>query len=61
MAILGKRVDPDLQEEAGLLLQKGVGLPGGSDSRDSAGNAGDTGSILGSGRSPGEGNSNLFQ
>ena len=61
MAILGKRVDPDLQEEAGLLLQKGVVLSGGSDSRDSAGNAGDTGSILGSGRSPGEGNRNLFQ
>ena len=33
-----------------------VGLPGGSDSKDSACNAGDLGSIPRSGRSPGEGN-----
>ena len=32
------------------------GLPGGSDSKESAYNAGDPGSIPGSGRSPGEGN-----
>ena len=31
-------------------------LPGGSDSKESACNAGDLGSIPGSGRSPGEGN-----
>ena len=31
------------------------GSPGGSDSKESACSAGDTGSILGSGRSPGEG------
>ena len=33
-----------------------VGVPGGSDSKESACNAGDPGSIPGSGRSPGEGN-----
>ena len=32
------------------------GFPGGSDSKESACNAGDPGSIPGSGRSPGEGN-----
>ena len=34
------------------------GLPYGSDGKESACNAGDLGSIPGSGRSPGEGNSN---
>ena len=34
------------------------GFPGGSDSKASAGNAGDPGLIPGSGRSPGEGNGN---
>ena len=38
-----------------------VGFPGGSDSKASARNAGDPGSILGSGRSPGEGNGNPLQ
>ena len=33
-----------------------MGFPGGSDSKESACNAGDLGSIPGSGRSPGEGN-----
>ena len=37
------------------------GFPGGSDSKASAYNEEDLGSILGSGRSPGEGNGNLFQ
>ena len=32
------------------------GFPGGSDGKESANNAGDPGSIPGSGRSPGEGN-----
>ena len=36
-------------------------FPGGSDGNASAYNAGDLGSILGSGRSPGEGNSNPLQ
>ena len=33
-----------------------MGFPGGSDGKESACNAGDPGLILGSGRSPGEGN-----
>ena len=37
------------------------GFPGGSDDKESACNAGDPGSIPGSGRSPGEGNGNLLQ
>ena len=36
-------------------------FPGGSVSKESAGNSGDLGSILGSGRSPGEGNDNPLQ
>ena len=38
-----------------------LGFPGGSDAKESAGNAGDPGSILGWGRSPGEGNGNPLQ
>ena len=38
-----------------------MGFPGGSDIKASASNAGDLGSIPGSGRSPGEGNSNPLQ
>ena len=38
-----------------------VGFPGGSDSKESACNAGDPGSSLGSERSSGEGNGNPFQ
>ena len=37
------------------------GLPGGSDGKESVCNTGDLGSIPESGRSPGEGNGNLFQ
>ena len=37
------------------------GFPGGSDGKASACNAGDPGSIPGSGRSPGEGNGNSLQ
>ena len=36
-------------------------FPGGSEVKESASNAGDLGSIPGSGRSPGEGNSNPLQ
>ena len=36
-------------------------FPGGSDSKASASNAGDPGSVSGSGRSPGEGNGNPLQ
>ena len=38
-----------------------MGFPGGSDSKEFACNAGDPGSVLGSGRSPGEGNGNPLQ
>ena len=38
-----------------------LGFPGGSDSKESACNAGDLGSIPGTGRSPGEGNGNPLQ
>ena len=37
------------------------GTSGGSDSKEPASNAGDAGSILGSGRSPGKGNGNPLQ
>ena len=40
---------------------KYLGFPGGSEGKASAGNAGDLGSIPGSGRSPGEGNGNPLQ
>ena len=39
-------------------MESSGGFPGGSDSKESACNAGDLGSILESGRSPGEGNGN---
>ena len=38
-----------------------LGFPGGSDGEESACNAGDLGSIPGSGRSPGVGNDNTLQ
>ena len=38
-----------------------MGFSGGSDGKESACNAGDQGSILGLGRSPGEGNGNPLQ
>ena len=38
-----------------------LGFPGGSDSKESASNAGDLGPVPGLGRSPGEGNSNPLQ
>ena len=37
------------------------GLPGGSDSKEPACNAGDLGSVIGLGRPPGEGKGNPFQ
>ena len=40
------------------MTDKGLIFPGGSDGKASACNAGDPGQIPGSGRSPGEGNSN---
>ena len=38
-----------------------MGFPGSSDGKESACNAGDPGSIPGSGKSPGEGNGNPLQ
>ena len=38
-----------------------MGFPGASDSKESIYNAGDLGSVPGSGRSPGEGNGNPLQ
>ena len=43
------------------LIARYLGISCGSDSRESACNAGDIGSIPGSGRFPGEGNGNPFQ
>ena len=43
------------------LCLPGSGLPGGSDGKESACNAGDPGSIPGSRRSPGDGNGNPLQ
>ena len=43
------------------LMKSQLGFPGGSDGKESACNAGDPGSIPGSGRSPGEGNGNPLQ
>ena len=40
---------------------RGVSLPGGLDGKESACNAGDSGSISESGRSPGEGNGYSLQ
>ena len=42
-------------------LRSPMGFPGGSEVKASASNAGDLGSIPGSGRSPGEGNGNPLQ
>ena len=47
-------------EVAGL-RKHSEGFPGSSDSKESACNAGDLGSIPGLGRSPGEGNGNPLQ
>ena len=44
-----------------LTPRGGPNFPGGSDGKASACNAGDPGSILGLGRSPGEGNGNPLQ
>ena len=55
---LTDRVPEDLSIEVCNIVQD---FPGGSDGKVSAYNAGDTGSISGSGRSPGEGNGNSLQ
>ena len=60
MTALGELTSSDLRSKKGsdkdsLLDQTLVRLPGGSDGKASVHNAGDLGSISGSGRSPGEG------
>ena len=51
-----------LEEHKHLVLSRArLDFPGDSDGKASAYNAGDPGSIAGSGRSPGEGNSNPLQ
>ena len=44
-----------------LAMKNNCSFPGGSDGKESAHNAGDPGSIPGSGRSPGEGNGSPLQ
>ena len=53
--------DADFENWSDLAINQGMGFPGESDGKESACNAGDPGWILGSGRSPGEGNSNPLQ
>ena len=43
------------------ILNAFMGFPGGSDGKESACNAGDSGSVPGLGRYPGEGNGNILQ
>ena len=50
-----------MASSAGTLRVMHVDFPGGSDGKVSAYNAGDLGSIPGSGRSPGEGNGDPLQ
>ena len=52
--------EPNVPSNSKYLINVG-GFPGGSDSRESTCNAGDPGSIPGSGRSPGGGNGNPLQ
>ena len=49
------------QHFPGNIMTLPGGFPGGSEVKESACNAGDLGSILGSGRFPGEGNGNPLQ
>ena len=49
------------QKSVRSAIQFHTGFPGGSDGRESAGNARDPGSIPRSGKSPGEGNGNSLQ
>ena len=51
---------PDV-EAGNVRLEEISGFPGGSDSKECACNAGELGSIPGSGRSAGEGNGNPLQ
>ena len=61
MLISSKKVFPWFNEDFSNFLSSKLNFPGGSDGKASAYNAGNVGSIPGSGRSPGEGNSNPLQ
>ena len=50
-----------IQDQVCLTSELTLGFPSGSDGKESACNAGDSGSIPGSGRAPGEGNGNPLQ
>ena len=50
-----------LENTISYLITYFMGFPGGSDGKESVCNAGDPGSISGSGRSPGEENGNPLQ
>ena len=54
-------IGSDCQGKFGLYYTVGAGFPGGSVDKESACNAGNTGSMPGSGRSPGGGHSNPLQ
>ena len=49
------------QSDSVIHIHVPIGFPGGSDSKESAHNAGDQGSIPGLGQSPGEGNGSSLQ
>ena len=57
---LGKQLEDNLEYKPHFKLHI-RGFPGGSDGKESACSAADPGSILGSGRSPGKGNSYPLQ
>ena len=56
-----KLMRAELNREKQRRAKEGLGFPGGSDSKASACNMGDLGSIPGLGRSPGEGSGNLLR
>ena len=58
MHIIGRQLITNISSASKLFY---MGFPGGSDGKESACNAGDPGSVLGLGRSPGEGNGNPLQ
>ena len=57
---LGNKVEALFKMTCEKKVKLKLGFPGGSEVKVSACNAGDLGSIPGSGRSPGEGNDNLL-
>ena len=52
---------PGVTGSGSVLAFQALGFPGGSDGKESACNAGDLGSVPGSGRPPAEGNGNPLQ